>query len=58
MKDNPISETNAIIYFSMCAYDCEYNIKTTTKLVRTAPIIKGILNNILSAIAAPRTSAK
>lgn len=51
-------DTNPIIHFSSLVQVFEKSIQITARVVRIAPGIRGIRNNIFNPIAAPRISAR
>jgi hypothetical protein len=57
INDMPIIDTNPIITFSIFLYELENNMNIIKPLAIKAPILIGILNNILRAMAAPNISA-
>src|SRR5512133_1571716 len=55
---NPMIETNAMIHFSITLYVLEYSMIITKMVTSIAPALIGILNNMFSAMAPPRISAR
>ncbi len=57
-NESPMTDTKAIIHFSIIRYEFVYSIIITKIVTINAPARIGILNNMCKAMAPPRISAR
>jgi hypothetical protein len=56
-NDKPMTDTKAIIHFSIILYELVYNMIATKIVTKIAPALMGMSKSIFKAIAPPKISA-